>query len=73
MKMVEIEWDDSASPSHWQEPNATSKPMKCRTAGYLLRETRTYVVVASTVARDGGTMAPLAIPKGCITKRRRLK
>ncbi len=73
MKLVEVEWDDSAASAHWQEPDVKSQPMKCRTAGYLLRETKKYVVIALTVANDGGTISPLAIPKGCITRRRRLK
>ena len=73
MKLIEVEWDDSAGDPHWTESGLTVWPMKCRTAGYLMRETKQYVVIAPTVTPDGWTMSPLAIPKGCITKRRRLK
>ena len=72
-ELIEVLWDDSATAGHWQEADLKSKPMKCRTAGYLLRETKKYVVIALTVASDGGTISPLAIPKGCITRRRRLR
>jgi len=70
--MVEVEWDDSADLPGWGKANLKIKPVRCRTAGYLLRETKNYVVVAPTVSCDGGTISPLAIPKGCITARRQL-
>ena len=69
-----IEWRDSASLDGWGHEEI-SGPMPCVTAGFLLRETDDYVVLVQSLALilNGEMDQQFAIPKSCITRRRRLK
>lgn len=74
MKKVRIDWIDSASPRGWTHDNEIDvKPLKIRTRGYLIRETKKAVVVACSVDECGTSHAPMTIPKCSITKMRKGK
>ncbi len=72
MKRVEVWWTDSAVPvsGGWTRlADYDHTPYVCQTRGYLVKETKTYIVVASSVAGD--VLAGLVtIPKSAIRKRR---
>ncbi len=67
-----VEWDDACSPAEggWQDMNfaAGLHPSKIRSVGWVIKETRNHVTMASGCspnAFDGVT----CIPKVCITRR----
>lgn len=70
---VEITWIDSCTYGDgWVAGVGSARPAPCTTVGFLLRETKSYIVIAHTVAPEH-VMGALTIPKVAITKRRRLK
>lgn len=73
MELVEIEWLDSAEQSGWQwKPSRGVPAAPCRTAGYLIHESKRRIVIAGSIGPDQ-VMSPLTIPKVAITRRRRLR
>ena len=73
MQLIEVEWLDSATQDGWQfKPGRGVKAAPCRTAGYLIHETKSRIVIAGSISPEQ-VMSPLTIPKVAITRRRRLK
>ena len=73
MKLIEVEWVDSASQDGWQfKPSRGGRVATCRTAGYLIHETKRRLVIAGSISPEQ-VMSPLTIPKVAITRRRRLR
>ena len=77
-KLVYVEWIDSAAGRGWQSRESFEKndagPVLCMSAGFLVRETKDYIIVASSRGHeDESFLGDVAIPKAVITKRRRLK
>ena len=70
-RKITVWWVDSASPErYWNYPDGLETwPHRIVTCGYLLRENKRVVVVASSLGPHavGGA---LTIPKRAITKRR---
>lgn len=74
-KLIYILWVDSASPSDaaWHRTEELNmEPLKCETAGYLVRETADSISVASCVMENGSLYGVITIPKCSILKRRRV-
>ena len=76
--IVEVFWVDSAGRSRWDTLEAYKKerPALCKTCGYLLESTKSHVSVAlsqgdSTTLRST-VLDAIVIPRGCVTKIRRL-
>ena len=71
---VEIEWEDSSGPATgvWHRLNDYDhSPSRCRTLGYVVKETKRYVVVASSVSDADSLSGLITIPKSAIRKRKR--
>lgn len=75
--LVEVEWLDSSSTtsgSAWVDKKSAKAgtPITCRSAGILIKKTKTYVIVA---AHDSGyqVSGDLVIPRFAITRMRHLK
>lgn len=76
--LVEIIWDDAASNSEtWTTIKDAAPPEQVITVGYLVKERKRYVCVASSVANEdchedqiGNTMT---IPRGMIVSMREIK
>lgn len=78
-QLVEVEWTDSASRGRWDslENYKEERPARCKTAGYLVVKDRTRVIVAlsqgDTHALISTVLDAITIPRGCVTRIRRLK
>lgn len=76
MKLRFVEWVDSGSPGDtvWSHKSDVKKlkPIKCVTVGFIIKKTRKKITMASSVI-PGQFSGVMCIPKGCITKIRRLK
>lgn len=76
MKMVYVEWLDSCSldGAVWFDHDDVKAmiPHKCVTIGFIRKETKKKFILVSSLA-DGLDSGIMCIPKGCITKIRRIK
>ena len=82
MKLVLVEWLDSAGGGGWQNieksrSDASENELRCETVGWLLDLTERYVLVATsrTVGRaeDDQVGDPMQIPAVCVTRIRSLE
>ena len=64
MPIVEIEWIDSSGASGWQSPEDAQKCniSQCRSAGYLLRKTKTAITIVQNMADVGLVDMQMDIP-----------
>ena len=65
-----IYWEDITGSSGWHgESEALKKePMKILSVGWLLKEDRDKVIIASTLSEDVGAADVNVFPTGCIRK-----
>ena len=71
-RRIEVEWTDSSSPDRdrWLDLNDYDpSPTHNSTCGYLMRETKHYVVIASSICDQRLVAGLITIPKFAITKR----
>ena len=78
MKLYYVEWIDSQSTTGWIFDNDDDYideliPSKCKTVGWLLRETNDCIVLAQSTADGNSTTERMCIPKCCIKKKRIIK
>lgn len=77
LALVEVTWLDSSSCSGWHAMNEIpTKPLECRSAGYLVHKSRSSLVVAlsaSEARSRHGFGDTITIPRACVKKIRRLK
>ena len=72
--LVEIHWIDSCSTQGWLgDDQPDGKPLECRSVGYLVKRSKTGVVVCQNVSEQGATGQWMTIPASCIRRVRRLK
>ena len=75
-KPIEITWLDHCgwADTRWHniEDSAALKPVTVKTVGYVIKETKKYIVVASVISEAEHTNGEMCIIKGCITKRKKL-
>ncbi len=68
-RAVWIEWVDSQTQCHWQQPSAKSvEDLECVTLGFVTWETDEAIVVTATAAATGSVLDSITIPKCCITR-----
>ena len=69
-RAILVEWHDAISTSGWEDIGTAEAPHLCRSLGFLVHETETFVVVAATWGQSGND-APqsnnrISIPRGWI-------
>lgn len=71
-----IEWVDHCTSGeiNWQSIEALRElqPLLVWSAGWLIKETRQYIVLASTIGANQAAFGEIVILKNCITKRESL-
>lgn len=69
---IYVKWTDSAGPErYWNHTDDfDNRPTTIHTRGYLLKETKEYVLVASSVSTSGCVGGSMSIPKSAITERK---
>ena len=73
-KVVIVDWLDSQSYRGWQHQNEGFEPARCRSIGFVVREDKKSLTLTTSRALDNpDVMDPLTIPKGAITRRRKVK
>lgn len=64
-RMVVVEWMDAAIYGHgWEDTDAIAerKPQKCVSIGFLVRQSKTEVVITQTLSDDGQALNQIVIP-----------
>ncbi len=78
-RFVEVTWMDAVSMAEWKSQDDLPKPVRCISRGWLVKETKRYLVTAASVVfKEDGSVDEvselLAIPKaGMVVKVRGLK
>lgn len=76
-RAVYIEWADSTSFSaqRWRGKDESEglTPAFIKSVGWLLSASKEQVLITSSISDDDDRSGCLAIPRGCITRMRRLK
>ena len=68
--LIEITWDDAEVTNHWETTAETIvTDAMVTTVGFLVKETDTHLVIASTYA-DDLTNARIQIPKAMVKTRK---
>ena len=70
MKIIRVEWIDSAVPvDTWESRGLRLKPVKIKSVGFLLKETRRAITMALSVSKTHAC-GRICIPKCAIMKRK---
>lgn len=74
-KMVEVEWHDACGSAGWKDIAEYNNlvPMKCRTVGYLLKQSKKEITIALTQAVNHDLNQSICIPAAWVTKIRKLR
>jgi hypothetical protein len=74
MKLVYVKWEDPFSHDPWTNipelVKMLSEPCICETIGYIVHETRKYIIIANTHNSERQVCGSIRIPKGCIKEKR---
>ena len=74
LKFKRITWIDSASITgggwHSAEDINQLRPLEIKTAGYVVKETKDFITIASQVGEYGFASGEVCIPKFAIKKRK---
>jgi len=72
-----VEWIDSTAIRGWQHGSSMTdkyaEPSKICSIGYLIKETKDFITISTSVSNNGNMMDPLTIPKCAITKKKKIK
>jgi hypothetical protein len=74
-RLLLVEWEDSVSTGGWRshEDAAEKGVARCRSVGFVERDDEKGLVLSQTDSDLDNCTDQIAIPKGCIRRRRRLK
>jgi hypothetical protein len=75
MKMIYIEWIDAESIDAWEDYDSANRDAPViKTLGFLIRETKKYVVIALSIDETNEKCSNrIQIPTGMIKKKRVIK
>lgn len=69
-----VTWRDSATLRGWMEMDSKHHGVTTITSvGWLVRETKTELTIATCISENGNTRDAVTIPREAITKRTRLR
>lgn len=71
--LVEVRWEDAATSHGWESPEEVRQDADeeiALTVGFLVRESKSFIWVASTVDSEGNTNARIKIPKAMIVSQK---
>ena len=73
LSIIEVWWRDSAASGGWKTREAyqTVEPSECRTAGYLLKKTRTHITVVQSQDDEGKVSDSMNCTRGATALCRR--
>lgn len=67
--LVWVEWEDAQGDTGWEEVPDEVEPCIAITAGFLIKETENYLIVASSIDTDNDhNNNRIQIPRGMVRK-----
>ncbi len=72
VKVIYVEWEDSAMSAGWEQPHS-DKPLFIRSAGILVRQGRRSITLSTSRSQGGLYVDQLTIPRSAIRKLRKIK
>lgn len=72
MKVIYVEWIDAVADGSWETHDKAEDVHLCQTIGYLIKETKLGLVIASTLSGKESN-ARITIPKAWIQKKKIVK
>lgn len=74
-KLLEIKWDDASFDDGWEADKDKEEltPQVAISVGFLIRETKDHLLLASTHDEEGSTNGRFQIPKKMIINRKEIK
>ena len=72
MKVLYIEWIDAVADVGWETHERAEDVHLCKTIGFLIKETKLGLVIASTLSEKESN-ARITIPKAWIRKKKVIK
>lgn len=73
--LVEVKWEDAATSHGWESPEEIRKDSDDEiaiTVGFLVRESQSFIWIASTVDSEGNNNARIKIPRAMIRAQREI-
>lgn len=71
-KLVEITWDDASTDDGWAAAPENLEPQLATTVGFVVRETKDHILIASTYD-ENHTNGRIQIPKKMIKSKKEIK
>jgi len=72
-KLLLVEWQDTVTIGDWYGNLEEIKPSAVEVVGWLVRDTKDFIVLSSMRNLDGLHGSICCIPKGCIVTHKELK
>jgi hypothetical protein len=76
-KAVLVDWIDSTSFSthRWRDLGESKQltPSKIQSVGFLVAEGKSFITLTGSLCEENNASGCMTIPRGCITRMRRLK
>lgn len=63
-----VTWIDSCVNNGWRFDDDFPKPSKVKSIGYIIKETKKYIVLTSSKSDVNSYVGPMAIPRSAIIK-----
>lgn len=74
MKLLLVEWEDSAGSSGWRDlENGRPTTVRCTTVGYVVEGKKGTTCLVQSICENGDVDHTMSIPNSCIRKRRILR
>ena len=71
--LYRVDWIDAHSNGGWSLPKDINiKPLKVNSVGWLIKDTKDYIVLAQNMSSSGNCADRIHIPKKWIQKKRKI-
>lgn len=71
--IVAVLWDDATALDGWSRGTEALQPCEVLSVGFLVRQTKTHIVLAQDISPDGLQCGRGQIPRGMVKKMRVLR
>ena len=65
-KLVAVVWDDAETETGWDQPPDKLEHKLCLTVGFLIKQTKHHLMIASTCDAEKNTNGRIQIPRAMV-------
>ena len=66
-RIVEVEWEDSATIHNWHKDDDGHTPSRCRSAGFVVRDDKDAISLAESLDNSPDPKDGVVYKYGCVT------